>query len=187
MFLARGQYRPGVQVGPKLISAFIERWRLETHTFHLPCEECTITLEDVQLQLRLPVDGPVLTEPIQSTDCGAICYDLLGVILDNIYGVSIDTIRGSAFRAEILDEFFQNLNSWHVKPTLVNSTTIEMHQMDRVLRKFGFRQPIPVTPKGPFQGLLRSLGCTFPAPDTTATPHYVKCLTHYASFPMPSA
>ncbi|MBA0850361.1 hypothetical protein Goshw_028700 [Gossypium schwendimanii] len=32
------------------------------HTFHLPCEECTITLEDMQLQLRLPVDESVLTE-----------------------------------------------------------------------------------------------------------------------------
>ncbi|MBA0735386.1 hypothetical protein Gogos_019240, partial [Gossypium gossypioides] len=85
-FLARGQYRPGVQVGPKLISAFIERWRPETHTFYLPCEKCTITLKDVQLQLGLSVDGPVLTESVQSTDWGAICYDLLGAILDNIYG-----------------------------------------------------------------------------------------------------
>ncbi|MBA0624655.1 hypothetical protein Godav_009969 [Gossypium davidsonii] len=26
------------------------------HTFHLPCRDCTISLEDVQLQLGLPVD-----------------------------------------------------------------------------------------------------------------------------------
>ncbi|MBA0735387.1 hypothetical protein Gogos_019240, partial [Gossypium gossypioides] len=45
-----------------------------------------ITLKDVQLQLGLSVDGPVLTESVQSTDWGAICYDLLGAILDNIYG-----------------------------------------------------------------------------------------------------
>ncbi|MBA0792047.1 hypothetical protein Gohar_016574, partial [Gossypium harknessii] len=31
------------------------------HTFHLPCGESTITLEDVQLQLRLLVDESVLT------------------------------------------------------------------------------------------------------------------------------
>ncbi|MBA0614848.1 hypothetical protein Godav_015087 [Gossypium davidsonii] len=41
----------------KLINAFMERWRLETHTFHFPCGECTITLKDMRLQLGLPVDG----------------------------------------------------------------------------------------------------------------------------------
>ncbi|MBA0812832.1 hypothetical protein Gohar_026766, partial [Gossypium harknessii] len=76
----------GCNLDPKLISTFIERWRLETHTFHLPYGECTITLEDVQLQLRLPVDGSVLTKSVQSVDWRAICYDLLGTIPDNIYG-----------------------------------------------------------------------------------------------------
>ncbi|MBA0664116.1 hypothetical protein Goklo_004168, partial [Gossypium klotzschianum] len=38
------------------------------------------------LQLGLPVDRSVLTGFVQSTDWGALCYDLLGAILDNIYG-----------------------------------------------------------------------------------------------------
>ncbi|KAF1897258.1 hypothetical protein Lal_00034961 [Lupinus albus] len=38
-----------------------KRWRSETHTFHLPIGECTITLEDVAYQLGLPIDGEVVT------------------------------------------------------------------------------------------------------------------------------
>ncbi|KAH1107110.1 hypothetical protein J1N35_010878, partial [Gossypium stocksii] len=89
-FLARDQYRPGCKLDPKLISAFIERCKPETHTFHLSRGEYTITLEDVQLQLRLSMDRFVLTGSAQSIDWGAICYDLLGAILDNIYGGRIE-------------------------------------------------------------------------------------------------
>ncbi|QHO38283.1 uncharacterized protein DS421_4g119020 [Arachis hypogaea] len=43
-------------VDESLLSAFIERWRPETHTFHMPFSECTITLQDVAYQLGLPID-----------------------------------------------------------------------------------------------------------------------------------
>ncbi|MFQ6651612.1 hypothetical protein Gotur_023869, partial [Gossypium turneri] len=50
-------------------------------------------------------------------------------------------------RAVIPDEYSQNPNAWLVKVALVNYATVEMHQLDRVLRQFGFRQPILVAPE----------------------------------------
>ncbi|KAL4315899.1 hypothetical protein AHAS_Ahas15G0231200 [Arachis hypogaea] len=40
-----------------MVSAFVKRWQSETHTFHMPFGECTITLEDVAYNLGLPIDG----------------------------------------------------------------------------------------------------------------------------------
>ncbi|KAG8496778.1 hypothetical protein CXB51_007986 [Gossypium anomalum] len=55
--LTVGRNGQGCKLDLKLISVFVERWRSETHIFHLPCRECIITLEDVQLQLGLPWMG----------------------------------------------------------------------------------------------------------------------------------
>ena len=40
-----------------LLTALVDRWRPETHTFHLPCEEMTPTLQDVAYLLGLPIIG----------------------------------------------------------------------------------------------------------------------------------
>ncbi|MFQ6660221.1 hypothetical protein Gotur_028821, partial [Gossypium turneri] len=60
------------------------------HTFHLPCRECTITLEDVNLQLGLPVDRYAVTGSVQSGNWGVVCYELLGAIPENINGGRIE-------------------------------------------------------------------------------------------------
>ncbi|KAH1072878.1 hypothetical protein J1N35_025206 [Gossypium stocksii] len=60
-FLHASSMSRGCKLGLQLISTLVERWRLKTHTFHSPCGECTITLEDAALQLCLLVDRPIIT------------------------------------------------------------------------------------------------------------------------------
>ena len=40
---------------PAALTAMIDRWRPETHTFHLPCGEMMVTLEDVQMILGVRI------------------------------------------------------------------------------------------------------------------------------------
>lgn len=63
-----------------LISAMVERWRPETHSFHLPWGECTITLEDVVLQLGIPIDGNAITgsTSFSRQQSFSLCQYLLG-------------------------------------------------------------------------------------------------------------
>ncbi|MBA0698880.1 hypothetical protein Goari_000563, partial [Gossypium aridum] len=84
--------------------ALVERWRLETHTFHLPCSECTIILEDISLQLGLPVNGEVVTRPVISFDWSATCKQLLGNVSNKF--------RGSWIEMRWLEDNFQTIEAF---------------------------------------------------------------------------
>ncbi|MFQ6657816.1 hypothetical protein Gotur_027332 [Gossypium turneri] len=51
-----------------------------SHTFHLPCDECTITLENVALQFDLLVDEPIVTGLVVVGGWSGICEQLLGKV-----------------------------------------------------------------------------------------------------------
>ncbi|KAH1038202.1 hypothetical protein J1N35_039945 [Gossypium stocksii] len=76
----------GVQVGPEINQCVDREVETQDAQFSSSMRECTITLEDVHLQLGLPVDGYAVTGSASSTDWGAVCYELLGAIPDNING-----------------------------------------------------------------------------------------------------
>ncbi|GFQ08855.1 serine/threonine-protein phosphatase 7 long form homolog [Phtheirospermum japonicum] len=60
-----------MDVDPHLITALVERWRPETHTFHLPCGGATVTLQDVAIIWGLPVRG----RPVIAIDFGRLKED----------------------------------------------------------------------------------------------------------------
>lgn len=70
---------PQMQVDPRLITTLVERWRPETHTFHLPFGEVSITLQDVSCLWALPIHGIPVTG---HSDLGSIAWvaELLGDI-----------------------------------------------------------------------------------------------------------
>ena len=66
-----------MEVDPAMITALVKRWHLEKHTFHLPHGEMSITLQDIEVMLGVPVDGLPVTRSVKG-DWPVLCHDLLG-------------------------------------------------------------------------------------------------------------
>ncbi|CAH9081713.1 unnamed protein product [Cuscuta epithymum] len=108
-----------------LLTALLERWRQETHSFHLPVGEVTVTLGDVAVLTGLEVDGRAVT----GTACRQWvdeCERLLG-----IRPVLRADLQGSSLRMPWLREHFQAL------PPDADEMIIQQHARAYILMMMG--------------------------------------------------
>ncbi|XP_019438937.1 PREDICTED: serine/threonine-protein phosphatase 7 long form homolog [Lupinus angustifolius] len=113
-----------VEINNHLLLALTERWRSETHTFHFPCGEATVTLEDVAYQLGIPVDREVVTG-VTSTNWEALCFRFLGVVPIG------NELMGQRVKLTWLERTFREL------PKNANKVVIQQHARAFILRIIG--------------------------------------------------
>eukprot|EP00261_Vitis_vinifera_P039130 XP_019080373.1 PREDICTED: serine/threonine-protein phosphatase 7 long form homolog [Vitis vinifera] len=120
-----GVYRIGhITLDWGLITSLVERWRPETHTFHLPVGEMTITLQDVAVILGLRIHGLPITGTCD-IDWSLLCYELLGVTPPT------SEIKGSAISTRWLCHQFSH------PPVDLDDATLEQYACAFILELIG--------------------------------------------------
>ena len=95
-----------MEVDHALITALVEWWHLEMHTFHLPHGEIGITLQDIEVMLGIPVDGLPVTGRID-LKWNKVCRDLVGhEPLPVIPNSNKSTFTGARIKYKWLDAQF---------------------------------------------------------------------------------
>ena len=62
------------------LTALIDHWRPETHTFHLRTGEMTLTLQDIAMITGLPIDGKPLCMSTDSDGWREQMFALIGMV-----------------------------------------------------------------------------------------------------------
>ena len=110
-----------------LITTLVEKWRSETHSFHLPHGEMTITLQDMEVIIGVPIDGLPMVEFTHMQNWGNLCAELLGHRPPNRQvdaSKNTAVMEGLKVKAKWLDERFSY-------PFLADATEVLVHQYAR--------------------------------------------------------
>ncbi|KAD2805572.1 hypothetical protein E3N88_38949 [Mikania micrantha] len=97
-----------------LLQALIERWRPETHTFHLPIGEVTVTLEDINVLWGLPIEGEVVSgceQPSSLADRIVRCHTLIG-LTPNENDLKGNAIKLTAIFNHLHNNFSENASDF---------------------------------------------------------------------------
>ena len=93
-------------INKNMVSAFVDRWQPETNTFHMPFGEMTITLDDVNTILGIPVTG-------KSVSVEQLSYERSKTLVEHGLGVTSQQaqeellgVRGTSVRMEWLRDLY---------------------------------------------------------------------------------
>ncbi|KAK4392749.1 Serine/threonine-protein phosphatase 7 long form [Sesamum angolense] len=115
-----GVYRCGrIQYDCHLITALVERWRSETHSFHFRVGEATITLQDVQVIWGLPKDG----EPVSGTDLERTSVQWQEYCMQYIgFAPEEGALKGSRLQVKAIIEHISRV---HITPDTPHLTVVQ--------------------------------------------------------------
>ena len=102
---------PYMDLDQVLITTLVDRWRPETHSIHLPHCEMTIMLQDMEVIMKVPVDGLLVVGYTYMDDWGDLCTDLLRYRPPNREvdaNKNTAVMEGPRVKAKWLEERFSN-------------------------------------------------------------------------------
>uniref|UniRef100_A0ACD5THH0 Uncharacterized protein n=1 Tax=Avena sativa TaxID=4498 RepID=A0ACD5THH0_AVESA len=115
------------------ITALVDRWRPETHTFHLRTGEITPTLQDVSMIFGLPIAGEPLCMSTDSDGWRNAMELLIGMAPEELEDKSKDRVPAGATYAWIVENFRQCPNPAEVEVIETHARVYVWYVLSRTL------------------------------------------------------